>query len=170
MLPVNLESERTSPSVLDDAHARLARIAGVWSGTAKTWLEPGAAPMEAGWEGRAASILGGRFLRFEYRSSIGQEPLAGELMIAFESGEKLWRISWVDSFHTGTAILVSVGESTRAAEIDVRGDYFAAEGHPRWGWRTRIDDSRADSLSIRMFNITPEGEEMPGVEVTLERA
>ncbi|MDI1431263.1 DUF1579 family protein [Polyangium sorediatum] len=166
MEQVNLETEPTTPYERDSEHERLARLAGEWRGTARTIMGPGAEPLDAAWEGRIAGILGGRFVRFVYRSSVEGKPIVGEMLIAFESGEKLWRTSWVDSFHTGTMILVSEGRGT---DIDVRGRYFAAEGHPHWGWRTVIDDAQAEKLTIRMYNITPDGQEFLGVEITLAR-
>ncbi|HVK70904.1 MAG TPA: DUF1579 family protein [Polyangium sp.] len=166
MEQVNLETEQTGSYDRDSEHQRLARLAGVWRGTARTIMGPGAEPLDAAWEGRIAEILGGRFVRFEYRSSVEGKPIAGEMLIAFESGEKLWRTTWVDSFHTGSMILVSEGSGT---DIDVRATYFAAEGHPRWGWRTVIDDAQAEKLTIRMYNITPDGQEFLGVEISLAR-
>jgi len=155
----------------DEAHARLLRLAGQWRGVARTWLEPGKPPSEARWEGSIAPVLGGRFVRFTYGSELQGTPFAGELLIAYESGEGLWRTSWVDSFHTGTAILVSVGEGGAGAQpVRVRGSYFAAPGHPHWGWRTELDDSDPAGLALRMFNVSPEGQEDLGVEVVLRRA
>ena len=104
--------------------------------------------------------------RFTYRSQLEGKPLAGELLIAYESGEKLYRTAWVDSFHTGTAILVSQGNDG-GGPIDVSGRWFAGEGQGHWGWRTVIDDSVAGALGIRMFNISPEGQEDLGIEIAL---
>ncbi|MDI1445491.1 DUF1579 family protein [Polyangium sp. 6x1] len=169
MEKLNLETEPTQPYEFDREHERLAKLVGPWRGTAQTIMgPPGTTPIEAAWEGRIAAVLGGRFVRFEYRSSVEGKPIAGEMLIAFESGEKLWRISWVDSFHTGTMILVSVSEGG-GTDINVRGSYFAAPGHPHWGWRTVVDDSQADRLEIRMYNIKPDGQEAPGVLISLTR-
>lgn len=168
---VNLETEPTKPYTPDAAHARLARLAGSWSGVAKTYLDPTQPPLEARWEGRVASVLGGRFVRFDYRSEVQGTPSAGELLIAFESGERLWRTTWIDSFHTGSAILVSTGEGGEgAAPVNVRGSYFAAPGHPHWGWRTELHDSDPAQLVIRMFNVSPQGQEDLGVDIVLRRA
>lgn len=166
---VNIETEATGTYEPDEEHQRLLRLAGAWRGTAKTYMGPEAPPIEAAWEGRIAGILGGRFARFKYRSSVQDKPFAGELMIAFESSEKLWRLAWVDSFHTGTAILVSTGTPGEKA-INVHGTYFTEPGQPRWGWRTEIDDARADQLRIRMFNVLPDGQEALGVDIALARA
>jgi hypothetical protein len=158
----------TAPFEPTGAHRRLARLVGTWVGTARTVFEPGAAGVEAPWEATAASLLGGRFLRFTYRSELNGQPLAGELLVAFETGEKLWRTAWVDSFHTGTALMASEGPAADGP-IRVTGRYFAAEGHPHWGWRTELHDDRPETLTLRMFNITPDGQEDLGVEVLLAR-
>jgi hypothetical protein len=101
------------------------------------------------------------------------QPLAGELTIAYEKGDRLFRMSWIDSLHTSPAILVSeskpVPEGGAAATISAVGTYFAGEGHPRWGWRTELDDQTDGALRVRMFNITPDGEESTGVEIDLTR-
>lgn len=161
---------QTSPYTPDPQHARLLRLIGDWQGTAKTWLDPSpsAPPVSAPWEGAITELLGGRFVQFDYRSSVNDTPIAGRLLIAFESSEGLFRTTWIDSFHTGTAVLVSVGKPGDA-DVDVLGAYFIAEGVPPWGWRTRIDDSRDGELVIRMYNVKPEGEEKIGVEIALKR-
>jgi len=169
-MDLNLETEPTKPYTPDEAHLRLARLVGGWSGSARTFLDPSKPPLEERWEGRMALVLGGRFLRFAYRSQLLGSPLAGELSLAYEAGEGLWRSSWMDSFHTGTALLVSVGEGGAAAQpLSVRGSYFAAPGHPHWGWRTELHDGEAGSLTLRMYNVAPEGQEDLGVEVVLKR-
>ena len=151
-------------------HERLARLEGTWEGLAKTFLDPAQPPEVEAWRGTIALVLGGRFLRFEYASRAMGKPIAGELIVAYERGEQRWRTSWIDSFHTSPAILVSEGEPG-AEPCRVRGTYFAGAGHPRWGWITELDDARASegSLRIVMTNVTPDGEEMPGIEITLSR-
>jgi hypothetical protein len=158
-----------------DLHARLARMAGRWAGTAKTYADPENpdAAEVAPWNGTIEMLLGGRFLRFAYVSRAMGEPIAGELTIAYEKGDRLFRTSWIDSLHTGGAILVSeskpVAEGDSAAAIRVFGTYFAGEGQPRWGWRTELDDRTDDALHIRMFNVMPDGEESLGVAIELTR-
>jgi Protein of unknown function (DUF1579) len=165
---IDLETEPTRPFEPDAQHQRLLRLCRAWRGTAKTYMDPThqQPPLEAPWDGRIAPILGGRFVRFTYRTQLEDKPIAGELLIAYESGEKLYRTAWVDSFHTGTAILASQGDDGGGA-IEVLGRWFAGEGAGHWGWRTVIDDSAADALVIRMFNISPDGQQDLGVEITL---
>ena len=101
------------------------------------------------------------------------QPIAGELTIAFESGDRLFRMSWIDSLHTSGAILVSeskpIPAGGAAAAIIAFGTYFAGEGQPRWGWRTELDDATDGALRVRMFNVMPDGEESIGVDIDLTR-
>ena len=161
----------TAPFDGTPQHARLARLEGAWRGTARTTFDPSTPPEESPWTGRITLPLGGRFARFEYGSRVMDRPHAGELTIAYESGDRRWRTAWIDSFHTSPAILISDGEQDAPDAIVVRGTYFAAEGHPRWGWITEIDDRGVSEgrLVITMKNVTPDGQEMPALDIELGR-
>lgn len=173
---MDLTTAATGPFTPTEAHARLARLAGRWAGTAKTYLDPEhpEAAEAAPWEGTIGSLLGGRFVRFTYASSAMNQPLAGDLTIAYEKGDQIFRLAWIDSFHTGGAILVSettpIPGGSAVPTIDARGTFFVAEGQPRWGWRTELDDRNDGVLVIRMFNVTPDGEETLGVAIELTRS
>src|SRR6476660_4305661 len=106
---MDLSAAATGPFSPTDVHARLARLAGTWAGTARTYADPSDpdAAEVAPWDGTIAMLLGGRFLRFAYASRAMGQPIAGELTIAYEKGDRLFRMSWIDSLHTGGAILVS---------------------------------------------------------------
>jgi len=160
----------TGPFTPTDLHTRLAKLAGRWKGTAKTYADPSnpEAAESAPWEGRIEMILGGRFLRCTYVSRAMGQPIAGELTIAYEKGDRLFRMSWIDSLHTSPGILVSEGKPG-ATKISALGSYFAGEGQPRWGWRTELDDRKDGALRIRMFNIEPGADETLGVDIELTR-
>jgi hypothetical protein len=173
---MELVTVATGPFSPTDAHARLARLAGRWKGTARTYADPEnpEAAEVAPWEGTIEMLLGGRFLRFTYASRAMGQPIAGELTIAYEKGDRVFRMSWIDSLHTSPAILVSeskpIAEGAAApAMISGLGSYFAGEGQPRWGWRTELDDQTDGALRLRMFNIQPGAEETIGVDIELTR-
>lgn len=164
----------TGPFVQTGQHLRLARLAGRWRGVARTYADPSNpnAAEAAHLEGQIEMLLGGRFLRFTYVSQALGEPIAGELTVAYEKGDRVFRMSWIDSLHTSPGILVSEGkpvpEGTDAPLISAVGTYFAGEG-PRWGWRTEVHDGSDEALLVRMFNIMPSGKELIGVEFELKR-
>ena len=127
---MDLSTAATGPFSPTEFHARLARLAGRWKGTAKTFADPSNpdAAESAPWEGAIEMILGGRYLRFTYASQAFGQPIAGDLTIAYEKGDRLFRTSWIDSLHTGGAILVSeskpVAEGAVAAPISALGTFL----------------------------------------------
>lgn len=142
----------------------MKRWVGGWRGEALTWFDPADPPKPGAWTGEIVPVLGGQFVELRYIGDIVGKPHEGRLTIAFEKDEALWRTAWLDTFHTGTAMLISTG--TQA--ISVKGDYFVKD-NPRWGWRTELDDTRDGELLVRMFNVMPGGDESLAVEVTLKR-
>jgi hypothetical protein len=173
-MPIDRESAATKPFEAGAQHRFLARLVGDYRGTASTWLEPGAPPAVEPIHGQFRPLLGGRFAAFTYESALTGTPIAGELLLAWETGARRWSAAWIDSFHTGTSILSSVGERDREA-IEVLGDYFAGEGQPRWGWRTRLllesgEIESDERVVIEMDNIMPgTSDEFPGVRIVLTR-
>ncbi len=165
-MKIDLESAPTMSLTRGNEHERMALLAGAWSGVARTWLEPGKPPLEEAFKGTAKLLLGGRFLRLAYTTSLNRTPIAGELTLGFERDEGRWATAWIDSFHTGSAILVSQGVP-RESQISVFGEYYVKGVPQRWGWRTVIED--VGGLVIRMYNVTPERQETPGVEIVLGR-
>jgi len=70
-----------------------------------------------------------------------------------ELGE--FQCAWIDSFHTGTAIMFSEGKKEEK-DISVLGSYAyeTPEMEQYWGWRTNIEFISDDKIVITAYNIT----------------
>lgn len=134
---------------------------GQWRGSNRIWMGEQAAPDDdQPIDLTAEGVLDDRFLRLRYQSETLGKPMWGELLVGYDPRQQRAEASWVDSFHMSRAMLHLVGEGAGDV-VRVTGDYFAAEGHPRWGWRIEVDLAQRE---IRMYNITPEGDETLGVQ------
>jgi hypothetical protein len=147
---------------------KLKQLAGTWTGESSLWLAPGEPVRKSVLRGSLALLGNGQFLAFTYTWSDEGAAQDGLLLLAFGAGEATAQASWVDSWHTGEAIMSFSGACDEDATVKVRGSYPAPAG-PDWGWRIEVHPGAA-SWTLRMFNITPDGHEMLAVEAALSRA
>ena len=148
-------------------HHFLAKLSGNWRGTSKLWLEPGKLTDEAPLVATIQLLLEGRFALYLYQTSIEGEVQHGMFTFGYNTTLEQFEASWVDSFHTGTAIMFCTGKATENG-FSVTGSYPDPTGGPDWEWRTEVELSD-DQLSITAYNISPEGEEARAAEMILTK-
>jgi hypothetical protein len=152
----------------DGVHARLARMAGQWQGRYRLWFEPGEPAEDSVQSGSISVLLGGRVLLHEYSGHCNGETMEGVALIAHHLDERRYETAWAESFGTGTSIMFSTGTSGDP-RLSMLGSYADGQGGARWGWRTKVEQPDDDTLELRMYNITPGGEEALAVEVNYRR-
>jgi hypothetical protein len=139
-------------------HSRLHQLVGGWEGTTKVWFEPGVVADESPVKGTFRPVLGGRFLMHEYQGSMNGNPLEGIAMYGYDIPNDTFQCSWIDSFHMGTAIMLSSGKPTEQGSA-VLGSYGGPDIPVPWGWRTVTELTDPDTLVISAYNISPDGQE-----------
>lgn len=142
-------------------------ISGSWSGTANTWFEPEEMSDTSAIQGTIATLLEGRFCEFKYTSTVTGKPIEGRYIFGFNTDRDTFQAAWVDSFHMGSAMMSCEGSAT-ATGFSVAGNYDVPD-NPPWGWRTEVAYEHPNTLTVTMYNITPDGQEDKGVAFTLRR-
>ena len=146
---------------------QLAQLAGEWSGTSRLWLSPEEPARESPSTLSASLVANGKFLALRYRWA-EDGPQEGLIVLGAEARGDRVRASWVDSWHMGHAMMSCEGALDADGSASVKGSYPAPPG-PDWGWRIVIAPIDRDGFRLRMFNITPEGEEQLAVDATYAR-
>ncbi|NJK33314.1 MAG: DUF1579 domain-containing protein, partial [Deltaproteobacteria bacterium] len=103
--------------------------------------------------------------RMQWFGSVGERPRQGELVLGFHRDAGVYELSWIDTFHTGTAIMPFTGPARADGVVSVLGSYAA--GDERWGFRLELG-KRDAGIALRATNITPAGEEHRAIEVDFE--
>ncbi len=134
--------------------AVLANHQGAWSGTNKLWFQD---PDNAEESPGTLTVSGNQVhVTWAFRG----DDQRGTLTL--EETEDTVQVHWVDSWHAGDGMDFT-GEGFADA-VDVFGTYPAGDG-PDWGWRIVLDLGDTEQLVLRMYNITPDGDEMIAVEL-----
>ena len=146
----------------------LEGLIGQWRGTLRTWFDPAGAAIENEISGSFRRAFDSGAVLHEYRSQVGDRRSDGVALIGVDIASNRHCVSWVDTFHTGSNIMLFVADDGAVENgVSLRGSYAA--GDQTWGWRLVIRAVAADEVRIDHFNITPDGEEGRAIEIVYRR-
>ena len=151
---------------MTDDGVTLADLTGRWTGTNKLWFMPKDPVRESDATAEVEVVGRGALTILTYTWSYEGEPQDGALMI--RRGQDGVQLVMLDTWHTGSQFMDFRHDPEHEGLVSVHGTYGAGEG-PDWGWRITVEAEESDAFVMRMFNITPDGEEAPAVEATFTR-
>ena len=149
-----------------------SELSGEWKGIKRLYLNGTRGPETiCGMRMSIAAAARGCFDEFAYTWSYEGKACEGVMLLGFDAAADLATAAWIDSWHQSARVMHLSGTRANERTISVRGDYAAPPG-PDWAWRIDIGVPKIeapDLLSIKMFNIDPEGKEALAVVMELER-
>ena len=149
---------------------RFAALSGEWKGTKSVYLSG-----ESGPEQKSVSRLTiaksarGAFMLLDYTWKYEADPHEGVLLLGYDAAHNAATAAWGDSWHMNKKIMHCTGAIEPGGAFNVHGSYEAPPG-PDWGWRMVLAIHAADSISIVMHNISPEGQEDLAVRAAFARS
>ncbi|MBV9789980.1 MAG: DUF1579 family protein [Chloroflexi bacterium] len=142
-------------------------LAGAWTGNNRLWLPPAIEPYESPTTATLSPVVGGKLVQLAYTWSYEGDAQEGVLLIGHEPENGAVTVVWADSWHMGNKFMLCQGQ-IEDDRVVVRGSWSVESG-PDWGWRIELGEE-AETLIMRMYVITPTGEEALGVEGIYTRA
>ena len=156
-------------SLASGPHQQFSQLTGTWSGTTRTWFEPGEPVDVSPMTGSIRPLFDGRFVLHEYEGSFQGKVFQGVAIYGYHLPTQTFQSVWLDAFHMGTGMMFSRSKPGDPF-YSVEGSYDTTDEHPQtWGWRTEILVKSPDELVITAFNIAPTGEEMKATETVYQR-
>lgn len=146
----------------------LPDLVGKWTGENRLWFMPGAPVHESATTAVIRTVAGGRYLVIDYTWSHDNTAHDGHLVVRLAEDLDPADIVWVDSFHQSAAVMRLAGEAKADTAVTARGSYPAPTG-PDWGWKIAVVAEASDRYVMRMWNITPDGQEALAVEAVYRR-
>lgn len=135
------------------------KFIGQWKGTYKlimSWLPDPDFISESTMSINA--VANSKFLILSYdwhHEGVSQD---GILLIGNDNKKAEVTASWVDSWGMGGKIMNCYGTINDQGDISLLGSYETADG-PDWGWKIEIPCPTENKLRIKMYNVSPDGEE-----------
>lgn len=149
------------------APKNLFQMRGSWTGTNRLWLDPESEAEVSASTAALSTVAREKFFIFAYTWGYQGQAQEGLLLLSQDNQDQDIEAVWIDSWHMGDKFMICRGREEDRI-ISLKGSYAAPPG-PDWGWRIAIDGRELNALKLLMFNITPEGEEMPAVQADYTR-
>jgi hypothetical protein len=135
-------------------------LPGTWSGTSRLFFE--GKEMDSASAVEIRLVGQGQFLSVAYTWQYNKQPQDGLIIIPTALGAQAADAVWLDSWHMSSQIMQCKATLAPSGAAALLGSYPAPPG-PDWGWRIETGGENDGSLSMRMFNITPQGREQIAV-------
>jgi hypothetical protein len=153
---------------LNENHDHLKNFVGEWEVTTKGWMSPGTDPTVSQGLIKGALILGGRFLKMEFKGTMFGQPFEGFQITGYDNLKKKYVTFWIDS--TSTAFYLLSGIRDEATNVTRASGVWP---EPMTGGTMKVRDvtelvSR-DEFRYEMFMTGPDGKEFKTLEYVATR-
>jgi hypothetical protein len=149
------------------AHERMAKMAGNYEMTVKSWSAPGAKPTTDAGKATRKMLLDGRVLLEEVQSSMNGQPFHGMGLHGFDNVTGKHWSTWNDSMMTG--LMVSEGACDEKDNCTYTGSWNDPVSKGKFTVRMTSTWSDANTEVFSMYAPGPDGKEFQMMEITYVR-
>jgi hypothetical protein len=149
-------------------HEVLMRGVGSWQARMKSWLQPGAPPVESTGTAKVTGEMYGRFTRLDYTGSFGPLPFSGSGTYGYNNATGKFESVWIDSMSTGMLLMTGTYDAPKR-EFTWTGTMVDPTDHRTKSLRSverYLDD---DTATMEMYGPGPDGKEVKTMEIRFTR-
>lgn len=149
-------------------HENLAKTAGMWDLSMKSWMAPGTPPEESKATAERAMVLGGRVLTEKVKGEAMGQPFEGHGMTGYDNVTGKYWSTWNDSMSTG--IMTSSGSCDEATNsCTFTGSMVDPISGQTKNLRMVSKWNNPDQEVFEMWEPTPDGKEFKAMEIVYTR-
>jgi len=148
-------------------HAEMAKAAGDYTLSIKSWHSPGADAMESTGTAKRSMVLGGRVMTEDVQSEMMGMPFTGHGMTGYDNASGKWWSTWNDSMSTG--LMVSEGDCDAKGACTFNGSWTDPMTKKEVKARMTTKWTSPDVEVFEMYSPGPDGKEMKMMEITYTR-
>ena len=149
-------------------HKILAEKVGKFTTKGKMWMKPGETPVESKGTAEGRMIIGGRYLKMNYKGDVNGMPFEGESIYAYDNYKKKFISTWLDNM--GTGILVSSGTLDKTGkiltEVGEMDDFMTNSMVKYKIVNIKVD---SDTFKMLMYSLYPGKKELKTMEMVYTR-
>jgi hypothetical protein len=151
-----------------EPHKHLARLAGDWTFTMKSWMDPSQPPMESSGTMHGEVLMGGRYVEHTWKGNFMGQPFEGRGTDGYDNVGKQYVSSWVDNMSTG--IMYQTGSCDNAGKTcTYNGDVWDPMSGQKTTFKSVISWVDNNTFKNEMYGKGPSGQEMKMMEITAKR-
>ena len=149
-------------------HKGFAETVGTWDVESKMWMDPAAPPHVSKGVSTFRTILGGRYLQYDYEGKAMDMTFSGYGISGYDRYNKKYVSLWLDSMSTGFYLTEGTCDAAGkvCTETGVWDDYTT-------GQKSKVKDVTThygkDKFTMEMYMVLPDGKEIKTMELTYTR-
>lgn len=148
-------------------HAELARAAGDYTLSIRSWDRPGATPAVESGTATRRMILDGRVMAETLKATMHGQPFTGHGMTGYDNVSGKWWSTWNDSMSTGLMVSEGTCDANNACTFTGSWNDPVTKGKVTARMETRW--TSPDTELFTMFGPGPDGKEYKMMEMTYTR-
>ena len=150
-----------------DAHKKLDGMVGTWDVKVKSWMAPGAPPMESTGSAVNSWVLGGRWMEEKFTGSFMGMPFQGIGYTGYDNIKKQYIGTWMDNM--STAVMTSTGKGGSGNTWE----FASSMDDPMTGKTMPVTEkvtfTDADHHTMEMWSPGPDGKMFKMMEIAYSR-
>lgn len=147
----------------NENHAYLESFVGEWNVTSKGWMQPGAPPETSENYSKAEMILGGRFIKMEFKGTMFGQPFEGLKIVGYDNMKKKYITFWIDS--SSTAFFLTEGVRDASDKTITENGVWP---DPMTGGTMKVRGVTKvvgpDEFTYEMYMVGPDGKDFKSLE------